>query len=126
MNPISIVGAFIMTLSLLAYGIGSISIKRFKMVGSIVLIFLSMGIIFDITAIILMIIGSKGTPFTFHGFVGYLAFLVMLVDTVWAWCIYFKRGLDKAISVRYLWYSQLSYLLWILGYLTGSLIVLWR
>ena len=85
-----------------------------------------MGIIFDVTAIVCMVIGAKGTPFTFHGFVGYIAFLVMLIGTVWAWVIYFKKGIDERVSVKFLWYSRLSYFLWVAGYLTGSLIVLCR
>ena len=115
-----------MTLSLLAYGIGSISVSRFKIVGSIVLIFLSLGVIFDFAAIICMVKGARGTPFTFHGFVGYLSLLVMLIDTIWAWRIYFKHGLDEPVSVRYLWFSRFSYFFWVMGYLTGSLIVLFR
>lgn len=126
MNPLSIVGAFIITLSLLAYGIGSISLSRFKNVGSVVLIFLSIGVIFDLAAIIFMIKGAEGTPFTFHGFVGYLAFLVMLTDTICAWAIYVRRGLDSVIGKGYLWFSRIAYFLWIMGYITGSLIVLYR
>ncbi len=126
MNLVAIIGAFIITLSLLSYGIGSISISRFKIVSIMVLLFLSLGIIFDVSAIVLMIIGSSGTPFTFHGFVGYLAFFVMLIDTLWAWRIFFKSGLDAKISDRYLMYSRYAYLVWVLGYLTGSLMILWR
>lgn len=126
MNPLSIVGAFIITLSLLAYGIGSITLIRFKIVGSMVIIFLSLGVIFDIAAIIFMIKGSEGTPFTFHGLIGYTAFTVMLVDTFWVWVIYFKKGLDTPINKLHLWFARGAYFWWVLGYITGSLIVLFR
>jgi hypothetical protein len=126
MNLISIVGAFIITLSLLTYGIGSISLLRFKIISLVALIFLSAGIIFDITAIVLMVIGAKGTPFTFHGFVGYIAFLVMLIDTIWVWATYFKNGIDAPIGKNLHRYTKYAYLCWVAAYLTGSLIVLWR
>lgn len=126
MNSLSIVGAFIMTLSLLAYGIGSISLSRFRIIGSIVLIFLSLGIVFDIAAIVLMVLGAKGTPFTLHGLLGYSAFLMMLSDTIWAWYLYFKHGIDSPINNKYHWFARFAYLWWVVAYLTGSLIVLWR
>lgn len=126
MNPISIVGAFIITLSLLAYGIGSISLTRFRIVGSIVLIFLSLGVIFDLVAIVLMFIGAKGSPFSFHGTIGYSAFIIMLVDTIWAWRLYLKNGVDVRVDKKYLRFSRIAYFWWVLAYFTGSLIVLWR
>ena len=126
MNPLAIVGAFIITLSLLAYGIGSITLIRFKTVGSIVLIFLTLGVIFDIAAIVLMITGARATPFTLHGLLGYSALLIMLIGTVGVWRIYFKYGIDKKINKNLLNYTKFAYVCWVLAYITGSLIVLWR
>ena len=126
MEPIAVVGAFIITLSLLAYGIGSITLIRFKMIGFIALIFLTIGVILDVTAIIFMTIGAQGTPFTFHGFIGYIAFLIMLIDTVWVWVSYFKNGMDSPVSNKLFTFAKYAYLCWIIAYITGSLIVLWR
>lgn len=126
MNQISIVGAFIITLSLLAYGIGSITLLRFKIVNTIVLIFLTTGVIFDATAIVFMVIGAQGTPFTIHGFMGYIAFIVMLIDAIWFWVAYFKNGIDSPVSKNLRRFAKYAYLYWVFAYLTGSLIVLWR
>jgi hypothetical protein len=126
MNPLSIVGAFIITLSLLAYGIGSISLIRFRIVGSIVLIFLSLGVLFDVAAITLMIIGASGKPFTLHGILGYSALIVMFIDTILVWRVYFKHGIDAYVKRKFLRYPKYAYLWWIIAYLTGSLIILWR
>lgn len=126
MNPIAIVGAFIITLSLLSYGIGSITLIRFKIVGSIVLIFLSLGVIFDLAAISLMISGARATPFTLHGLLGYSALLVMLIGTLLVWRIYFKYGIDTNINKKILRYTTFAYFWWVSAYITGSLIVLWR
>lgn len=126
MEPIAVVGAFIITLSLLTYGIGSITLIRFKIIGSIALVFLTIGVILDVSAIVLMMIGAKGTPFTLHGFIGYLAFLIMLIDTIWVWVSYFKNGIDSRVSNKLFTFAKYAYLCWVIAYLTGSLIVLWR
>ena len=76
---------------------GSITLIRYKKVVSVVLIFLTAGLIFDATAIVLMIIGANGTPFTVHGFIGYTAFALMLIDIIWVWITYFKNGIDSGI-----------------------------
>lgn len=115
-----------MTLAFLAYGIGSISLFRFKVVGSIVLIFLTMGAIFDFSAIVLMIRGSRGTPFSFHGFIGYLAFLFMLIELASVWRIYFKGGIDVQVGKGLMRYTKFAYFFWVMAYFTGSLIIIWR
>ncbi len=125
MNPLAIIGAFVITLSFLAYGIGSISLVRFKMIGRIVLVFLTMGIIFDVTAITLMAIGSTGEPYTLHSLVGAMAFLVMLVNTVWCWSVFIRRGIDSKARNKHIIYTKAAYLFWVLAYLAGSIIVIW-
>ncbi len=126
MNSISITGAFIITFSLLSYGIGSISLQRFKMVSPGVLWFLSLGIILDITATIFMIAGSQNTPFTIHGFLGYSALLVMLVDVFLIWKIYYKEKINAFVGKKLLLYSKIAYGWWVIAYLTGSMLVIWR
>ncbi len=126
MNSISMTGAFIVTLALLSYGIGSISIQRFKMVSPGVLWFLTLGVVLDITATAFMIVGSKNTPFTLHGFLGYSALIAMLVDTILIWRIYVKHKINAFINRKLHYYSKLAYLYWILAYITGSVLIIWR
>lgn len=126
MNPLAIIGAFIITLSFLAYGIGSISLVRFRIIGRIVLTFLSMGIVFDLLAITLMALGSNGSPYTMHGFVGATAFLVMFVNTVWCWNVFTKRGLDSKARKNHIVYTKAAYLIWVIAYFAGSVIIIWR
>ena len=126
MNPLAIVGAFVITLSFLAYGIGSISLVRFRIVGRIVVAFLSIGIILDIVAIGLMMLGSKGNPFTLHGYLGATAFFVMLVGTVWSWRMYLAFGRDCKARKNHIIYTKAAYGFWVMAYFTGSLIVIWR
>jgi len=126
MNPLSIIGAFIITLALLSYGVGSISVQRFKLVTPSVLIFLTLGVILDFTAIGFMIIGSRKDPFSFHGLLGYSAMLTMVLDTFFIWRFYLKNGFDVEISKNIVTYSKFAYSWWVIAYLTGSLLVIWK
>lgn len=124
MNPVTMAGAFIITLSLLSYGIGSITLQRFKLISSGVLIFLSLGICLDLIAIILMFIGSDNSAFSFHGLIGYSALLVMLIDVVWVWRAKMKKGRNTTASRKLLIYSKVAYGWWVIAYFTGSLIII--
>lgn len=126
MSSISITGAFIITLSLLSYGIGSISLQRFKMVSPGVLWFLTMGVVLDIIATLFMIVGSQNTPFTLHGFLGYSALLIMLIDVILIWRIYFNEEINAFVGKKLLLYSKIAYSWWIVAYLTGSMLIIWR
>ena len=126
MNSLAIIGAFIITLSLLSYGIGSIAVIRFKIVTPGVLIFLTLGVLLDITAVTFMIVGSSKGAFTPHGILGYSALLTMIVNLVLIWWWYIKNGFDTNISKSILLYSKIAYAWWLVAYITGSLLVIWK
>ena len=123
MQFISMVGGFLVTLALLSYGIGSITLQRFKLVSLGVLWFLSIGIFLDIAATVCMIIGSQNTPFSIHGLVGYSAFLLMLVDLILVWKVYKKNGKNTFINKSLVLYAKIAYGYWVIAYITGSLMV---
>lgn len=126
MNSLSIVGAFIITLALLSYGIGSIAIQRFKIVTPGVLIFLTLGVFLDFLAVTLMIIGSSNGAFTPHGILGYTAMLTMIINLILIYYWFFKHGYDSIISKLILEYSKIAYAWWLIAYITGSLLVIWK
>ena len=126
MNTVSIAGAFIITLSLLSYGIGSITLQRFKMVSPGVLWFLTLGVTLDIIATAFMIVGSQNTPFTLHGFLGYSALVAMLADTILVWQLYLKEDINDFIGKKLRVFSKFAYLWWVIAYITGSILVIWR
>lgn len=126
MNPLSMTGAFLVTLALLSYGIGSITLQRFKLISSPVLWFLSIGVLLDIAATTFMILGSSNTPFTLHGFIGYSALLTMIVDLALVWQVRQKYGVDTFARKKLLLFSKVAYGWWIVAYITGSLLVLWK
>ncbi len=126
MYSLAIVGAFIITLALLSYGISSIAVQRFKIVTPSVLIFLTLGVLLDIVAVIFMIIGSTNSPFTYHGLLGYSAMLTMILNLILVWRCYFKNGFDSFIENSVLLYSKFAYAWWVIVYITGSLLVIWK
>lgn len=126
MKLISLSGAFLITLALLSYGIGSISIQRFRLVTSGVLIFITLGVILDIIAVTFMIIGSLNTPFSLHGILGFSAVLTMIIDMILIWRCFFKNGLESVIDKRIVTYSRYAYGWWVLAYLTGSVLIIWK
>jgi hypothetical protein len=91
MKTILIIGSIIVTLALIFYLAGIITEQRKRLVTKTVLIFLSLGLLFDISATVCMIIGSTNSPFTFHGFIGYTALLAMVIETLLVYRFYLKK-----------------------------------
>ncbi len=125
MNPISMAGAFIMTMSLLAYGLGSISLLQFKVVSPGVLLFFTIGVSLNIVSIALMIVAFNGIPFSIHSIWGCSAFLVMFVDVMLIWRLYLKGKINAPVGEKFLLYSKIAYVWWLVFYLAGSLLVIW-
>jgi hypothetical protein len=126
MEPLAIIGAFIITLALLSYGIGSISVQRFKFITPSVLIFLTLGILLDITAVGFMIMGSDKGILSVHGLLGYSAMITMILDTFFIWRFYLKNGYDVEIPKKIITYTKYAYSWWVIAYLTGSILVIWK
>jgi hypothetical protein len=70
-----------------------------------------------------MIIGSPNSPYTFHGFNGYSALTLMLVETFIIWESFLKNGINSVVGHVAHKYSRYAYLWWVLAYITGSLLI---
>jgi uncharacterized repeat protein (TIGR03987 family) len=116
-----LVGSITVTAALLAYSIAVITEQIKKKATKIVLIFLTLGIILDITATSFMIYGSSNSAFTLHGMLGYSALLAMLIDAYLIWKNYLKFGENIKNSIHR--YSLVAYLWWIVAFITGGLLV---
>jgi hypothetical protein len=123
MNPILLAGSLIVTLALISYSIAIISEQRTGLISRRVILFLTAGLVLDITATIFMIAGSPNSPFTFHGFVGYSALTVMVIETLLIWKHYRRSGLNSRVPGRVHLYSRFAYIWWVLAYITGALLV---
>jgi hypothetical protein len=123
MNPLLRTGMSVVIIALIFYTIGlSREIKK-RSITKTILIYFSIGLLFDITATTFMIIGSPNSPFSLHGFVGYSALLAMSIEVFILWRIYLKSGTDISIPKPIHQYTIFAYSWWVLAFITGGLIV---
>src|SRR5512133_2751693 len=123
MKTVSIFGSMVVTIALVFYSIGFAKERRKQLVSSGVLLFYTIGVTLDITATILMIIGSSKGMLTVHGFIGYSSLLGMLTDTFLLWRHYLKEGPQEIVHRPLHLYSMIAYTWWVLAYITGGLLV---
>jgi hypothetical protein len=123
MNPVLIRAVIVVTFALAAYTIGVITEQRQRQVSKRALVFITAGIILDITSTVLMIIGSGKIPITVHGFIGYSALLVMFVDTtvIWRW---WHKNRDTHVSQGLNIYTRIAYGWWVAAYIAGAIIAM--
>ena len=124
MNTLSMIGASIVTIALISYSIGIISEQVKKKLIPRVLVFITLGVVLDVTATIFMILGSKNSPFTLHGFIGYSALLAMIIEVARIWNAFFKNGMRSDVPRRVHIYSRYAYIWWVIAYITGTLIAI--
>lgn len=125
MDPVILVISLIMTLAFLAFGVGSVTLERFKIIGTLVLVSFSLGFLFNATAILLMIILLPDSLLSTNGLIMFCSFSIMLVDTIWAWAVYLKRGIDSRVSRAMVLYTKIAFLVWVLNYLWGIVLLIW-
>jgi hypothetical protein len=125
MKPILIAGISIVNLALISYSAALFVQSRKKSISQPVLIFLTIGIVFDITSTICMIIGS-GKAVSFHGMIGYISLAGMLTDTILSFRNVKNHGLNSRLSKKFIRWSQAAYFYWVLAYLTGAILVMTR
>ena len=126
MKPIIIIGTVIVHLALISYGIGIIAEQLKHRVTRFVLIFLGLGLVFDIAATACMLIGSGKGFISQHGLLGYSCLLAMAVDSVMILRHWMKYG-DLEVPRPLHLLSRYAYVWWVLGaYITGTLLVFFR
>lgn len=122
MNTYLLIGTTIVIFALISYSIGIITEQRKHHITRTVLIFVSIGIILDVTATTFMIIGSPNSPFSLHGFLGYSSLTGMLIDVILIWRFHLKNASRKVPKSLHL-YSRYAYAWWVLAFITGGLMV---
>ena len=123
MKTVSMIGSLIVTIALVFYSIGFSRERRKKRVTGQVLVFYTIGVSLDITATILMIIGSSKGMITAHGLIGYSSLLGMLADTILLWRHNLIQGSESEVSRGLHTYSLIAFTWWIIAYITGGLLV---
>ena len=118
------IGATIVTIALVSYSIGIISEQVMKKLIPRVMVFVTLGVVLDVTATIFMILGSKNSPFTLHGLIGYSALLAMIIEVIRIWHAYIKKGIRSEVPRGVHLYSRYAYIWWVIAYITGTLIAM--
>lgn len=120
MNPILMLGSGVVTLALVFYSIAVISEQRKRCISKFILTFITLGICFDISATLLMIIGTNYKLISIHGLIGYSALTAMLVDTTLIWKTRINH--QEEISHKLHIYTRFAYGWWVIAYISGSII----
>ncbi len=118
------IGTRTVVLALLAYTVAVVVLQKKSVVSNVVLWFQSTGLVVDVAATIFMIIGSKNSAFTVHGFFGYSALLAMLVKTAFIWKTRKNKGAEGRVGAGLQAYSKFAYMWWVLAFIIGGLMVL--
>lgn len=126
MNLFLSIGTKIVVLALVAYSVAIFTEQRKRHVTNRVLLFLTAGVLLDITATAFMIAGSSNTPFTLHGILGYSSLLAMLIDASLLWRYRLAHGNDTPVARGLHLYSRLAYIWWVLAFITGGAIAAGR
>ncbi len=126
MPKITIAGIILVQLALILYTLFIIAENRKKRTTKIVLVLITLAILFDISATACMMIGTTKTYFTFHGIIGYIGLLLMVTDAVLLWKYKIKYGAEILISKSLNSFSKIAYLWWIIAFITGVLVSIFR
>jgi len=126
MKIYAMIGSFVVLFALIFYSIGFAKEQRRKLITPRVLLFYTLGVLFDISATTLMILGSTKGLLTFHGFIGYSSLLGMTIDTILLWRHYQKKDPDMKVSKGLHIYSRIAYIWWVVAFITGGLLVAFR
>jgi len=121
LNPIIIKAVIVVTFALVFYSVGVITEQRKVAVSKWVLLFLTAGVLLDITSTALMIVGSTNIPLTVHGVIGYTALLAMLVDAILIWRHRVRGGSSRIPRSLHI-YTRIAYIWWVIAYIFGSII----
>lgn len=124
MNPLLRLGTSIVIFALVSYSFAVFTIHRKKILRRRILVFLTLGVALDITATVLMILGSSKSGFTLHGIIGYSSLLGMFIDAVLIWRLKIKSGSYTLIPQKINIYSRYAYLWWVIAFITGGLLVM--
>lgn len=122
MNKLIITGSVVVTIALMFYTWALITEVRGKVLSLKLLWLFSLGLLFDVTATCLMILGSSNSPFTVHGFIGYSALTAMIIEVILLWRLKAAKGNSITIPASIHFYTKIAYTWWVLAFISGGMI----
>ncbi|MFN8586224.1 MAG: hypothetical protein U0704_00345 [Candidatus Eisenbacteria bacterium] len=123
MNPIRMAAVGTVTLALLFYSLGTWQAQRTRRAGPGARGFLTAGLTLDVVATALMIVATGSFSATLHGWLGYSALVLMLVDVVLLWRHAARAPGSEMPNGLHL-YSRWAYAYWVVAYFTGAALVM--
>ena len=126
MAKVTVFGIFFVHIALILYTLFIIFESKKQKTTKLVLGLITLAVIFDIIATICMMIGTTRTYFTFHGIMGYLGLSLMIIDAVLLWKYKLKYGIETIISKSLNSFTKIAYSWWMVAYITGVLVSIFR
>jgi hypothetical protein len=121
MNTLLLTGMAVVVFALASYTTAIVTQARHHRPTLLMRGFLTAGVALDATATGFMIAGSRRIPLTFHGILGYSAFLLMATDLVLMWRRYRLHGVEP-LPARLHSYSLAAYSWWVLAFVAGIVV----
>ena len=126
MNPILLSGISVVNIALIFYTSAFIIAIRKKLVSKLFFGVLLTGVLFDITATTLMIIGSSKGPLTLHGIIGYSSLAAMITEAINYFLFVRKNGFGKTFSEKSFKVFKYIFIYWVMAYITGAILIMLR
>jgi len=126
MSSILIIGISLVQAALITYTATFIIAYRKKNISKLFLNTLSFSVLFYITATIFIISGSSKGFLTLHGLIGYTSLGMIIIKTVQFYLFTKKIGYTQAFSKKQLATFTFIYIYWVLAYITGAVLILFR
>ena len=126
MAEITKVGILFVHLALIFYTLFILLEGKKQRAANIVLLLITFAVLFDIIATACMMIGTTRTYFTFHGIMGYIGLLLMVIDYILRLKYRIKYGAETLISKPLYVYSKIAYYWWLIAFITGVIVSIFR
>ncbi len=122
MKPIMIAGTGAITLSLILYSLALIPILKNRFILKKHVLLLSIGLIFELIAVIFMSIGSNHSLLsTQHGLTGLAGLFIMSCVLLLSWKTIIPKPNGLPLGEKLFFPFLLAYLLWIAAYISGAI-----
>lgn len=123
MTPLRLAAVSAVTTALVLYTIAALKELRARRATPGVCGTFTAGVVFDVTATVLMILATQSGGLTVHGALGYSALAGMATDTLLMWRHRSRSG-DAPLGQRLHLFSRLAYAYWVVAYFTGAALVM--
>lgn len=115
MNYLLIAGWAILIFALIFYSISIIVEQKTKKISMLVVFFATMGVLFDASSSLLMMMGSPESIVTTFSILGYLGVVIMAINVFMVWVRFRNKRLQPQPEAPWITYhySRYAYIIWL-------------